>query len=129
MITNVRLEAEWRNLSHFFQVPVNRNLHAISPWLSLTYPRYLTLPQTAKLLALNRLERESTERLWWKEDGLYSYVTNIIEYILKPRPRIKEEIVRAKALGIGLLSTLSRTLLVARISPETTGATAIPRKT
>ena len=36
-----------------------------------------------------------------------------MEYILKPRLKINEEIVRAKALRIGLLSTLSRTLLVA----------------
>ena len=77
MITNVRLEDEWGKL-------LLKPFLSSSPWPSLTYPRYLTQLPTAKLLALNRLEREGTERLWWHEDGPYSYVTSIMEYILKP---------------------------------------------
>ena len=46
------------------------------------------------------------------------YVTSIMDYILKPRLRINEEIVRAKALGISLLSTLSRTFPEGRISRD-----------
>ena len=55
--------------------------------LARNFPLALTnLPKTPHsvpdseiiVLALNRLERESTERLWWKEDGPYSYMSRVL---------------------------------------------------